>query len=212
MARGTRALLELVLHGRNALPKDAPSWEEVIRRGREANLLGAIAQRLSMQNALEEAPAGPRAHLFAARATWQAQQIAIWREVAELACALHPLDIPVVFLKGTAYLLAGLPCSEGRFFSDIDILVPKPDLPAVESALMLAGFATTHHHPYDQRYYRRWMHELPPMQHVKRMTILDVHHAIVPETARFTRTRASFFERAFSLTTLPGFPYFPPQT
>jgi hypothetical protein len=29
---------------------------------------------------------------------------------------------------------------------------------------MLAGWAATHHDAYDQRYYRQWMHELPPMQ------------------------------------------------
>ena len=28
------------------------------------------------------------------------------------------------------------------------------------------------------------MHELPPLQHVKRQTVLDVHHTILPETAR----------------------------
>ncbi|MGZ3241734.1 MAG: nucleotidyltransferase family protein, partial [Burkholderiaceae bacterium] len=28
-----------------------------------------------------------------------------------------------------------------------------------------------------------WMHELPPMRHIKRMTVIDVHHAILPETA-----------------------------
>jgi hypothetical protein len=27
------------------------------------------------------------------------------------------------------------------------------------------------------------MHELPPMQHIKRLTVIDVHHAILPETA-----------------------------
>ena len=92
--------------------------------------------------------------------------------------------MPVVVLKGAAYLIGDLPPARGRLFSDVDILVPKHALPAVESALMLTGYATTHHHPYDQRYYRRWMHELPPMQHIKRSTILDVHHAIVPETSR----------------------------
>jgi hypothetical protein len=49
---------------------------------------------------------------------------------------------------------------------------------------MLQGWATTHHHPYDQRYYRHWMHELPPLQHATRLTVLDVHHAILPPTAR----------------------------
>jgi hypothetical protein len=37
---------------------------------------------------------------------------------------------------------------------------------------------------YDQRYYREWMHELPPMENVRRNTIIDVHHAILPPTAR----------------------------
>jgi hypothetical protein len=80
--------------------------------------------------------------------------------------------------------LAGLPAAKGRLFSDLDILVPKSALPAVESALMLHGWATTHHNAYDQRYYRKWMHELPPFQHIKRETVLDVHHNILPETAR----------------------------
>jgi hypothetical protein len=38
---------------------------------------------------------------------------------------------------------------------------------------------------YDERYYRRWMHEIPPMQHLRRATVIDVHHAILPETARY---------------------------
>jgi hypothetical protein len=57
-------------------------------------------------------------------------------------------------------------------------------LPEVESTLMLHGWATTHHDPYDQRYYRTWMHELPPFEHIQRQTVLDVHHGILPETAR----------------------------
>jgi hypothetical protein len=69
-----------------------------------------------------------------------------------------------------------------------------PSCPSVESALMLNGWATTHHNRYDQRYYRRWMHELPPLRHNKRNTILDVHHGILPLTARVrpdaTRLRA----------------------
>jgi hypothetical protein len=40
-----------------------------------------------------------------------------------------------------------------------------------------------HHDAYDQRYYREWMHELPPMQHLRRGNVIDVHHAILPETA-----------------------------
>ena len=49
---------------------------------------------------------------------------------------------------------------------------------------MQHGWTSMHPDPYDQYYYRTWMHELPPMQHIKRMTVIDVHHAIMPESAR----------------------------
>ena len=56
---------------------------------------------------------------------------------------------------------------------------------------MLDGWATTHHSAYDQRYYRQWMHELPPLEHIHRHTVLDVHHALVPRTARRGRLPSS---------------------
>lgn len=68
--------------------------------------------------------------------------------------------------------------------TDIDILVDKHAIHETEAALMLAGWISTHQNAYDQRYYRQWMHEIPPMQHIQRGTILDVHHNLLPETAR----------------------------
>jgi hypothetical protein len=110
------------------------------------------------------------------------RQAVSW-EVAQLSRVLGPLGLPLVLLKGAAYAMANLPASHGRLFSDIDILVPYDRLGEVESALMLDGWVSGHPDPYDQRYYREWMHELPPMQHAKRQTLLDVHHAILPRTA-----------------------------
>lgn len=183
----------------------AGDWEALIQRGREADLLGTLGFRLEERGWLARVPAAPRAHLVAAQTVCRAQQVAVRREVAEISRALRPLGVPIVLLKGAAYLLAALPPSRGRVFSDVDILVPKQALPQVESALMLAGFATTHVHPYDQRYYRRWMHELPPMQHVRRMTVLDVHHTIIPETARVHPEAAALFRAAVPLADQPGF-------
>jgi hypothetical protein len=62
--------------------------------------------------------------------------------------------------------------------------VPRSALAQVEAALMRSGWATAKTTPYDQRYYRQWMHELPPLKHISRQTVLDVHHAILPTTAR----------------------------
>src|SRR6476469_4270169 len=64
---------------------------------------------------------------------------------------------------------------------------------------MLSCYATTHHDPYDQRYYRTWMHELPPMQHVKRGSVIDVHHTIVPPTSGTRLNAAALFDAATPL-------------
>lgn len=159
-------------------------WDRLVRQARQADVLARIASRLESEAALSSVPKAPRAHLEAALLLAQAQRDEVQREVGHLARLLNAMGLPLVLLKGAAYLMAGLQAAQGRLFADIDILVPRARLPEVESALMLAGWATSHHSAYDQRYYREWMHELPPMWHAKRGTTLDVHHAILPLTAR----------------------------
>jgi len=170
----------------------AAHWEELIHQARRANLLSRIAHDLSDLGWLGRVPPGPRAHLDAALIVGAAQVEAVQREVAFLREALDPIGVDVVLLKGAAYLIAGLPAARGRVFSDVDILVPRQALPQVENALRLHGWIATHHNAYDERYYRKWMHELPPLLHATRRTALDVHHAILPVTARLKPDSAKF--------------------
>ena len=100
--------------------------------------------------------------------------------------ALAPLGVPVVLLKGTAFAAAGLSAGRGRAIGDLDVLVPREALGAVEAALLGAGWEWVKPDPYDDDYYRRWMHELPPLIHVERDRMIDVHHTILPPTARPT--------------------------
>jgi hypothetical protein len=72
----------------------------------------------------------------------------------EIETVSRSVEAPNVLLKGAAYPLADLPPAHGRFFSNVDTLVPQHAWPSVESALMLGGVATTRLHPYDQRQYR----------------------------------------------------------
>jgi len=159
-------------------------WETLVCQARRTNLLPRVAVTLDGLGLLPQVPAPVGAHLEAARTLARAQADAVRREVAYIDRALAATGVPIVLLKGAAYLLAGLPAARGRMFSDIDILVPRPALAEVEAALMLGGWASAKTTAYDQRYYRRWMHELPPLKHVSRRTLLDVHHAILPTTAR----------------------------
>jgi hypothetical protein len=82
--------------------------------------------------------------------------------------------------------------------------VPKARIHEVEAALMLQGWITTHHSAYDQRYYREWMHELPPMEHLRRQSVLDVHHTILPETARLRPDPAKLLADARPVVGMPG--------
>ena len=155
-------------------------WTGLIAVARAESLIGALAWRLTG----EALPARVEALLEAARRDGEAARAqALWE--AEMARrALAPLGVPVILLKGTAYAAAGLEAGRGRSIGDLDILVPRAALAGVERALLAAGWEWVKEDAYDDQYYRRWMHELPPLIHRERDRMIDVHHAILPLTAR----------------------------
>lgn len=163
---------------------DRTSWDILVRQARRASLLARLEWQIRRHEVWDLVLPAARPHLQSAWAFAERQKLAVQWEVECIRRALATTGVPLVLLKGSAYVVAGLPVAEGRLLSDIDILVPKEKIADVESALMIHGWNTIHHDAYDQRYYRQWMHEIPPMRHLKRGTIIDVHHALLPETAR----------------------------
>ncbi|MBA4048167.1 MAG: hypothetical protein C0476_06455 [Sphingomonas sp.] len=161
---------------------DDAGWTSLIAIARAEQMIGTLAYRL---NGLPM-PA-PVARLFAdARASAEQGRVAALWEAEMARRALAPLGGAVVLLKGTAYVAAGLGAGVGRSIGDLDILVPRGALDAVEHALLAAGWEWVKPDPYDDDYYRRWMHELPPMIDRMRDRMIDVHHTILPLTARIT--------------------------
>jgi hypothetical protein len=181
----------------------AGGWELLIRQARKADLLARLALRVR-EAADIHVPGAALVHLDSALLLAVAQRDEVLRELRHVLAALQPLGVEPVLLKGAAYVAAGLAPAEGRMFNDIDLLLPKPVLPQAEAQLMLHGWATTHHSPYDQRYYRQWMHELPPLRHVQRQSVLDLHHAILPETARLRPDPAKLIVAAVAARECPG--------
>jgi len=179
-------------------------WDLLVRQARSAGLLARVGERLNRLGLADAVPPAPAAHLLSALTVAAAQHTEVRREIAFVQHALRDEPGPLVLLKGAAYLMAGLPPAAGRVFSDTDVLVPKARLGAVEAALMMHGWATTHHTPYDQRYYREWMHELPPLVHLRRQTALDVHHGISPLTARIRTDSAQLLRAAMPIPGQPG--------
>lgn len=159
-------------------------WDLLIRQGRSADLLARIGAAAYERGCLDAIPAQARMHIESALNLATRQQRELRTEVHHIAKALVPTGIPLVLLKGAAYAMANLGAARGRLVSDVDILVPHAALQAVETALMMEGWVSTAKSDYDQRYYRTWMHELPPMHHMQRGTVIDVHHAILPVTSK----------------------------
>lgn len=176
-------LLRLLRDPGLAASLDLPEWDLALRQATSANLTPSLLALIEERGLLEQVPAQPRAQFEWVRALATRHRQAVRFEVDCIRAALAPVVAPLLLLKGAAYAMAGLRAGEGRLFGDIDILVPKARLDQVESALMLHGWIGTKLDAYDQRYFREWMHELPPMQHVRRGSSIDVHHAILPETA-----------------------------
>lgn len=179
-------------------------WDLLIRQARAAGLLARLGHRLRQHGLAAAIPAVARWHFEAAETLADKQVRAVHWELQNIRAALADLGTPLIVLKGAAYVAAQLPASAGRLFNDIDILVPRESLSEVESALLLAGWHATGLSEYDKRYYRRWMHEIPPLQHIERATVIDVHHAILPDTARYHPDSAKLRSRAVALADLPG--------
>ncbi len=170
-------------------------WTALLTMAHAERLSGALAHRLSGLNVPETA----RQTLDRARRSAEAgRREALW-EVEMARRALSPVDARVVLLKGSAFVAAGLDAGQGRQIGDLDILVPKDRLDDVERALIAAGWDWLKPDPYDDAYYRRWMHELPPMAHKERGRMIDVHHTILPPTARVTPDAAALIANAVRL-------------
>lgn len=178
------------------------AWSDLLATARAANLLGRLAERLHAAGAAY--PAAAARHLDGARQLSERQHRSVVWEAHCLQRALQELNVPVVLLKGAAYVLAGLPVSRGRLFGDIDILVPRAALGDVEVRLMVAGWASAKTDAYDQMYYRQWMHEIPPMMNLRRGTVIDVHHAILPLTSAHTPDADRIIARSTALAELPA--------
>ncbi len=158
--------------------------------------IAALAHKLDLLDLLPEqiVPHLTSAHVFAAR-----HDRAVRWEVNRVQRALRDVNTPIILLKGAAYAISNMACATGRVYGDTDILVLKDRLGEVENSLTRHGWDTDEDNEYDERYYRTWLHELPPMRHRERGTVLDVHHNILPRIDKLQINIQLLFESAIPI-------------
>lgn len=156
------------------------AWTELLCTAHAERLAATLAMRVDGL----DIPARAGAVLHNAKLGAEAGRVRGLWEVEMARRALASLDVPVVLLKGSAFIAGGLSAGQGRLVGDIDILVPRDRIADVEAAVLDAGWEWLKTDDYDDYYYRTWMHELPPMIHRDRDAMIDIHHTILPLTAQ----------------------------
>lgn len=157
----------------------------VLRTARRSRVLGKVAASMQDAGLLDSLPGAARDQLLSVLVLAESRaRLALW-ELDRIGNALT--DAPCrtrIVMKGCAYLLLNLPNTRGRIFADVDLMFPESDLESVETCLNQNGWITGHLTPYDDNYYRKWTHELPPLTHIEREVEIDLHHNILPRTSR----------------------------
>ncbi len=202
-------LLAQVLTGRCAPPASDAGWLVLLSQARRANLAARLASHLDAAGIA--VPPQARWQLDGAVKAQRHVARLMDLELRRVAQALRGDGVEFVLLKGAAYQAAGLPAASARQFGDIDLLVRRADLAAAEAALMGGGWVNLDASAYDQRYYREWMHEIPPLTHIGRGSVIDLHHTIVPPTSVFRVDGGALLANALPVAGRPGLQVLQPE-
>ncbi len=204
--REVRRLLDIALRTPEAVI-DLPTrdLDLLLRVARRAGVIGRLAARLDTSGDLSKLPAAAADQLRGRLAMADSRiRLANW-ELDRIAWAMGgDTETPLVLMKGCTYVALELPNVSGRVFADVDLLTSEDRLEDVEATLNRAGWLSQPLKPYDQNYYRKWTHELPPLTHPEREVEIDLHHNVLPRTARLKPDGSRLLERSRAL---PGSRY-----
>ncbi|WP_334031624.1 nucleotidyltransferase domain-containing protein [Alteromonas sp. P256] len=155
-------------------------WNSLVRILRERSLLASYYHRLRQYGQTHLVPpACTDAFLSSINfASAQAMQTKI--QGRKLTALFSAHQVPFIFLKGAAYILGEKSNSLGRLMTDIDICVERKYIEKAEHILINSGWSFKDMDEHDDKYYRKWSHEIPPLQHSEDGVVLDVHHTLIP--------------------------------
>lgn len=186
-------------------------WQSAILVLREEKLLASVYHLAVEAGVYQQYPKFAQRHLYSANIYADRQAKQIEYEALLLNKLLAPHDITPVFLKGANYTLRQSKNSLGRICSDIDVLVEKSQINQCETLLLNQNWQSESLTDYDEKYYRQWAHEIPPLIHPFRGTVLDVHHNLyLPISGRSPDIK--LFLSELSTTANGSSVLLPPQT
>ena len=174
------SVIDIIKQPNKAMKLSLSEWSQFIFILRECELLARFYYLSQEDQVFNQYPEQAQRHLHSAKikADRQARQAVF--EAEQLNENLKKINVQPIFLKGVAYTLLNNKASLGRTYSDMDVLVPKSELKKIERYLTLYGWFAKKTDDYDDKYYREWAHEIPPMFQTSRGTVADIHHNLLP--------------------------------
>jgi len=198
-------LLKLLSNPESAASYDVEQWDEIIRLARHTHLVGHLYFLMERHSFLKKIPSRVKDILLGGHIYNHYFRLQACREMRHIGKQFKQHNIPIVLLKGGAYIKAKIGVYAGRRLSDIDLLVAKSNLAAAEAVFYKGGWQYGEVSDYDQHYYRDWMHEVPPLKHYKRSMEVDLHHNIVAPVSRIKLDAAKLLEKAVPIENSPFF-------
>lgn len=180
----TNILIKVLKNPKMMLELSSHEWNECLREAKIAGLAGRLASDAIYLDITEKLPLKVQNVFRSNTYNSQSSTRKIRWEINRVHRAMLGADEKVILLKGGAYIAEGLKCTHGRMSVDLDILVAKNRIDYAEEKFLAAGWEHQVENDYDQKYYREYAHELPPMVHPERYISIDVHHTILPVTSR----------------------------
>ena len=177
-------LLSLIANPLQPVQPTLAEWDRLVRIARLGAIASVVHARYEAAGALDVLPSPVERQLRSERTVAEYRIRMTHWNLEHLAEVLGPLDTELVLLKGSAYVAQDVPWSRGRLTSDVDLMVRASEVGRAEAALRAAGWRFGEIDDYDERYYREWSHELPPLLHPDRPLAIDLHHTILPVTSR----------------------------
>ncbi|MCM2681464.1 nucleotidyltransferase family protein [Echinimonas agarilytica] len=155
-------------------------WSELVSEARFFSMLSQLRSVFTGAGIWDEIPNAAKTAIQSDIYTSKNQRRLLEIEARELSTIFTQANITFTYLKGAAYQLMHLKPFTGRLMADIDVLVAKQDLAKAEQILLSNMWMSSSVTDYDDKFYREWSQEIPPMRHFERGTELDVHFNILP--------------------------------
>ena len=154
----------------SALMFTLKQWQQLVLILRHQQLLACYSSTFKQTGIFEKLPTQTQRHFLNADVLVENHKKQVLFEASELKGELGHRQEYFIFLKGAGYTLSGAQVGDTRIYNDIDILADKKSIDGIEKRLCLLGWLSEELTEHDEKYYRKWAHEIPPLRHGKRGT------------------------------------------